>query len=221
MRFLLFKVFRKSPFDGLIKHAAKIKECIQVFRDAIKAFCAEDFDRFDDLAKKVSKLEHEADLIKANIRAHLPKWIFMPVDKAQFLMLLKEQDAILDFAEDALIWFSFRKTKIPEEIKEDFSLHLSKVLETVDALEKVINNIHEIIAGLPKKERKELKDLVKDIHQKEWEADQIEMRMTKKLFNLDLDPLAIFHLSKAFDLIDQIANHTENAGDWVRAMMAR
>jgi len=91
----------------------------------------------------------------------------------------------------------------------------------VDALETVINHIHEIIAGLPRKERKELKDLVKEIHRKEWEADQIEMRMAKKLYSLDLDPLTIIHLSKTFDLIDQIANHTENAGDWVRAMMAR
>ncbi|RKX71530.1 TIGR00153 family protein [candidate division WOR-3 bacterium] len=221
MRFLIFKLFRRSPFDGLIKHAQKIKECIRVFRQAIEAYMEGDFDRFDDLTKAVSRLEHEADLIKANIRAHLPKGIFMPVDKAQFLMLLKEQDAILDFAEDALIWLSFKKSGIPDEIRKDFAEHLGKVLETVDALEVVINHIHEIITGLPKKERKELKDLVKEIHRKEWEADQIEMRLAKKLFSLDLDPLSIFHLSKAFDLIDQIANHTENAGDWVRAMMAR
>lgn len=221
MRFLLFKVFRQSPFDGLIKHAAKVKECVKVLREAIEVYLDGDFNRFDEMAKEVSKLEHEADLIKANIRSHLPKWIFMPVDKSQFLMLLKEQDAILDFAEDALVWLSFRKTKIPHEIRKDFSDHLNKVLETVDALESVINNIHEIITGLPKKERKELKDLVKEIHRKEYEADQIEMKLTKKLFSLGLDPLAVFHLSKVFDLIDQIANHTENAGDWVRAMMAR
>lgn len=221
MRFLLFQIFRKSPFDGLIKHASKINECIKAFRAAIDAYCNGDFDRFNELAKEVSKLEHEADLIKANIRSHLPKWLFMPVDKSQFLMLLKEQDSILDFAEDALVWLSFKETKIPDEIKADFTEHLNKVLETVDALETVINHIHEIIAGLPRKERKELKDLVKEIHRKEWEADQIEMRMAKKLYSLDLDPLTIIHLSKTFDLIDQIANHTENAGDWVRAMMAR
>lgn len=221
MRFLISKLLRRSPFDGLIKHAQKVRECFKVFREAITAYCAGEFDRFTDLTKEVSRIEHEADLIKANIRAHLPKSIFMPVDKGQFLMLLKEQDAILDFAEDALIWLSFKKTLIPDEIQKDFEEHLSKVLETVEALEPVITHIHEIVAGLPSKERKELKDLVKEIHRKEWEADQIEMRLAHKLFSLDLDPLSIFHLSKTFDLIDQIANHTENAGDWIRAMMAR
>jgi uncharacterized protein Yka (UPF0111/DUF47 family) len=37
----------------------------------------------------------------------------------------------------------------------------------------------------------------------------------------ELDPISIFHLVKVVDIIAQIANHAENAGDRIRAMIAK
>ncbi|MBW1798246.1 MAG: DUF47 family protein, partial [Deltaproteobacteria bacterium] len=79
MRLLLSSLFHESPFEGLQKHADKVKECAQLFKDAavchIDAKCTE----FDDLTDQVARLESEADAIKRNIRNHLPRGILMPV----------------------------------------------------------------------------------------------------------------------------------------------
>jgi hypothetical protein len=220
-RIPILNALRKSPFDGLLQHAGKVKECIKAFSLAVEHYCDEEYEEFDRLKEKVSELEHEADLIKGNVRAHLPKGIFMPVDKGDFLMCLREQDSILDYAEDAVLWLSFRKTKIGERIKEDFLNHLYKVVESVETLEKAMDNIRDLVSSFRGKKREEIKKMIKEVHQKEWEADEIERKLTKEIFEMDLAPMESFHLLKVVDLIAQIANHAENAGDRARAMIAK
>jgi hypothetical protein len=216
------EIVRRSPFDGLLKHAEKVKECVSLLKEGMEAYCREEWDRFDKLADRVAELEHEADLIKGNIRAHLPKSIFMPVDKSHFLNCLREEDAILDFAEDAGVWLRLKRTEMPEELKADFLEHLTKVIECVEAYESAVGGIKRLVRKtFRKEERIKAKKAIKDAHRKEWEADELERRLTKRIFKLDLDPLSIYHLLRAVEIIGEIANHTENAGDWVRVMIAK
>ena len=215
---------RKSPFEGLYLHSEKVRECITTLDEALRAYCKGDYDKFMVLSKKVGELEGEADKIKGNTRNHLPRFIFMPVDKADFLMLLREEDKILDYAEDTAIWLDFRRTPIPDSIKEDFMAHADKVMECVEVLQKAMQNLRDLLeTSFSKKEREQTKKLIREIHRKEYEADLLERELTKKIFALEseLDPVSIFHLVKVVDIIAQIANHAENAGDRIRAMIAK
>ena len=216
--------FRKSPFEGLYLHAEKVRECIATLQEALKAYTEGRYEDFKTLAIKVAELEGEADQIKGNVRNHLPRFIFMPVDKADFLMLLREEDAILDYAEDATLWIGLRYTPIPESIKSEFMLHANKVVECVEILDKAMENLRDLLeTSFSRKEREQTKKLIFELHKKEYEADVIERALTKKIFALEkaLDPISIFHLVKVVDLIAQIANHAENAGDRIRAMIAK
>lgn len=216
--------FRKSPFEGLYLHAEKVKECIATLKQALQCYTEGRYEDFKILTTKVAELEGEADQIKGNTRNHLPRFIFMPVDKADFLMLLREEDAILDYAEDAALWLDLRRTPIPEPIKDEFMAHADKVVECVGVLQKAMQNLRDLLeTSFSKKEREQTKVLIYEIHKKEYEADVIERSLTKKIFALEkeLDPVSIFHLVKVVDLIAQIANHAENAGDRIRAMIAK
>lgn len=221
-RIPILRVLRISPFDKLLEHAQKLKVCIEVMRDAVTTYCDGKYEESEKLSQKVIELEHEADLIKGNITAHLPKGIFLPVDMNVFLRLLHEQDAILDFAEDAVVWSHFRKTKVPEEIKGELLKHLYKVLECIEAYERTVIHVKEVISLTgPRRLREKIKETVKEVHRKEWEDDQIERELAKKIFNLSIDPLTIYHLLKLSDLIGKIATHAENAADRIRAMIAQ
>ncbi len=224
LRIPVVDTFRRSPFEGLYLHSDKIRECIATLQKALKSYVDGNYDEFKVLAARVSALEGEADEIKGNIRNHLPKFIFMPVDKGYFLMLLREEDAILDHAEDAAMWLDFRHTPIPESIKADFTAHVDKVVECVALLQKAMENLRDLLeTSFSRKEREQTKKIIHEIHIKEYEADMIERALTKKIFALEkeLDPISIFHLIKEVDLIAQIANHAENAGDRIRAMIAK
>ena len=145
-RIPILGALRISPFDKLLEHAQKVKECVAVLRDCLTTYCEGDYEKSEKLSEKVIELEHEADLIKGNITAHLPKEILLPVDVGVFLRLLNEQDSILDFAEDNGVWLHFRKTKVPKEIKDDLLNHLYKVLECIESFEKVIFHVKEVIS---------------------------------------------------------------------------
>jgi len=216
--------FRRSPFEGLYLHGGKVTECVMKLDEALLAYCKGDMEEFDRLAHDVILLEHEADLIKSNLRGHLPRFIFMPVQKPHFLTLLKEQDKILDYAEDVALWLGFRRTKIPDQLRKDFMEHNKIVVRTVEAYVKALENLKDLLeTGFSKKEREETKDFIKDIHELEFQADLKERELTRKIFAMEgeLDPISVYHLLRGVDLIAQVANHAENAGDWMRAMLAK
>ena len=215
---------RKSPFDGLIEHAAKVRECVRALDEALSAFGAGDMEKFEKMKRRVEELESEADRIKANIRNHLPKSVWMPVDKQFFLMTLTQQDSILDYAEDAVVWIDMRGKPLPPELSEDFSRLQKIVVRTVEEYEKVVNNIpHVLETSFSEKERKETKDHIYEVHRLEHESDELERVLTKKIFSMEgkLDPLSIWHLVKLVNILGDVADHAENAADRVRAMIAR
>ncbi len=215
---------KKSPFDGLLEHIGKVKECIEILRDGLIKYYNGNFKDFSEVAEKVSNLEHEADLIKGNTRAHLPRTILMPVDKGQFLWMLREQDAILDHAENLAEMLDMRHTKIPRVMRDDFIEHAKKVAETVAAMEKAVANLKDLVeTSFVSKERDQTKDIIHEVHKKEWEADQIKYKITKEIYKMEnkLKPMDVYHLLKIADWVDDIADHAENVADWLRTMIAR
>ncbi len=215
---------KKSPFTGLLEHMNKVKEGIILLREGVLHYIDGDYEGFHKLAEKLDIIEHEADLIKGNIRAHLPSSVLMSVDKRYFLWVLREEDAILDHAENLAHMLDMRPTKIPIRLKEDFKAHMGLVAETVEEMEKAVENIKHLIETVfSGKERNETKAYIKNVHQKEWEADQKGYEITEKIYKMEnnLSPMDEYHLLKMVDWIDDIADHAENVADWLRAIIAR
>ena len=215
---------RKSPFDQLLDHMGKVRECINILGDGLTRYYNADYKGFSELAKKVSEIEHEADIIKGNIRNHLPSSIFMPVDKGRFLWALKEQDAILDHAENLMEMLDMRHTKIPKELQPLFIEHCKLVMETVEAMELAVESIRDLVeTGFVKREREHTKQYIHKVHDWEYIADQKRYEMTRGVYKLEkkLEPMDVYHLLKIIDWVDDIADHAENVADWLRSMIAK
>jgi len=215
---------KKSPIEGLLAHMGKVKECVLLLKEGVLNYFDGDFSQFHEVANKVSELEHEADLIKGNIRAHLPSSILMPVDKKYFLWLLREEDAILDHAENLAQLLDLRHTKIPEELKDKFKEHIELVFQTVEEMEKTMIKFKELLdMGFPSRVREEMKSYIHNVHRKEWEADRVRYEVMKEIYKMEdkLTPMDEYHLIKISDWIDDIADHAENVADWLRAMIAK
>lgn len=219
----ILQTLRKSPFDGLLEHFDSVKKGISVWEKTVKYYIDGDYRNFQKNFALVDKYEQQADHIKGNIRNHLPKFIFMPIDKGDFLMLLKETDNILDAAKDVVILMDMRETKIPDNLKKEFNTVIKKALEPVDTLKQAMDMLKTILeSSFGGKPREEIKKYIHKIHKLEHESDVIEKKISKRLFNAkDLDPLSVIHLLKLVDRIGNIPDHAENAGDRIRAMLAR
>jgi len=215
---------RKSPFGQLLEHMEKVRECTDILGDGLIKYYTGDYKDFSEIAKKVSEIEHEADITKRNLRNHLPTSLFMPVDKGKFMWALREQDKILDHAENLVKMLDMRHTKIPKELQEVFISHIKLVMKTVEAMQDAVGNIRDLVeTSFVKREREQTKKYIYKVHELEWNADQKKYEMTRGIYNLEkkLEPMDVYHLLKIADWVDDIADHAENVADWIRAMIAK
>jgi predicted phosphate transport protein (TIGR00153 family) len=212
-----------SPFEGLQEHAEKVKECGWAFQQAIECHAAEKCKAFDEYRQEVIRLESEADTIKRRIRGHLPMGTKMPVNQFQLFMYLKEQDNVLDSVEEALDWLSYRRTSViaKKEIKEVLFLLVDAVIEPIEELSRMVAEAKEYFSSYSEKQRNIVKSIIHNLRKREHEADKLEDELKYKVFSIETDPVAIFHIVKLAEIIGSVADHAENAGDMMRAMIAR
>ncbi|MBW1615265.1 MAG: TIGR00153 family protein [Deltaproteobacteria bacterium] len=222
MKNALLSIFLTSPFEGLVKHTEKVKECILIFKNAIECYVTLEYERFEILKEEIINLEKEADKIKRGIRGHLPKGAMMPVDKFQIFLFLKEQDNTIDAIEESLEWISYRsKNNIPEDIKKDLVTLVEAVIETIEELPKMVLETKKYFENFSDAQRNIVKNIIRGIHIKEGNADKREDSLKRKLFAMDIDSTSLFHVIRLIEIIGSIADHAENAGDMIRAMIAR
>jgi predicted phosphate transport protein (TIGR00153 family) len=222
MRLPFFSIFITSPFDGLQEHAEKVKECSFIFQHAIECHVAERCTRFEELRAEIINIERSADAIKRRIRGHLPKGTLLAVDKFQLFRYLREQDSVLDAVEDALDWISYRSEPgIPEELTKDFFLLVDAVVDPIEELSKMVGEARSYFESFSESQRVKVKDIIRNLRSMEHDADRLEAAVKRKVFATDMDPVTVFHMIRLAETIGNIADHAENAGDMMRAMVAK
>ena len=221
MRLLISSMFCKSPFEGLQKHADKVKECTHLFREAVVCHMGQECKRFDLLTEQVARMESEADEIKRNIRNHLPRGILMPVDKFQFFQYLGEQDKVMDEVEEALFWLSFRPEGIPAELATTIHDLVEAVIPPIEKLPELVTLATEYFKSRSEAQRTRMKSLIRDIRQHEREADHLERELKFKIFTTIKDALVVYHLVRLVEHVGDIADHAQNASDRMRVMIAK
>ncbi len=222
MRLPFLSMFVTSPFEGIQEHAEKVKECSWAFQQAVECHVSRQCQTFDELYREVTRLESEADAVKRRIRGHLPIGTLMPVSKFQLFRYLREQDSVLDAVEDSLDWISFRpEPGIPAELEKDFLLLVDAVAEAIELLDQMVKGARSYFQSYNPRQRLAVKDMIRHLRRQEHEADKIEDTIKEKAFNMDLDAVSVFHMVRLAELVGSIADHAENAGDMMRAMLAK
>lgn len=222
MRIPFLSMFVTSPFDGVQEHAEIVKECAWAFQQGIECHVARECKRFEEFRQDVIDFEHKADAVKRRIRGHLPIGTLMPVAKFQLFRFLREQDQVVDTVEDALDWISYRdEPGIPDELQKDFLLFVDAVVDPIEELSLMVDEARRYFQNYAEKQRIRVKDIIRNLRIQEHEADKLEARIKEKVFNMPLDPVTVFHMVRLAEYIGAIADHAENAGDMMRAMIAR
>ena len=96
----LGKLFGWSPFRLLQRHMGQVETCIAKMSEALEAFERESWADVESAAEEISRLEHEADKIKDEIRKNLSRRLFLPIDRGRVLEILALQDSLADRVQD-------------------------------------------------------------------------------------------------------------------------
>ena len=212
----------RSPMNGLVEHYEKIVEGVSMIREALECYisgsgvCRE----FKELTADVDAIEDHADKIKRNIRNHLPRRLFMPVDKTLFLNYTRFQDNILDYAQEALHWLGMRRVSMPEEEQKpliDLVDEVTYVVELVGpALKKTIGLVHgEHIDRLGCKEQ------YRKIRRERQKIMKMQRALVAEIYNSDMDFKDIYQLIHFVGCLNDTVKNCEACADTLRAMIAR
>ena len=217
-------LFGKSPFGPLVEHTKKVHECVEVIRPLMEALVNEDYDEINKLEDRVSKLEYEADIIKHNVRDHLPRRYFMPVDRVDLEKFISSQDNIADKAQDFAIILTLRKTRLHPFVMDKFFGFVDQIFQVTGALLSAaveLNNLAEV--SFSGAEAKVVLNLIKGLGEEEWKADRMARSLSKDVYSLEkeLDPITIIFYEKMILTLGAIANEAENAGDMLRLMIIK
>jgi predicted phosphate transport protein (TIGR00153 family) len=222
MRLPFLSMFMTSPFDGMEEHAEVVKDCAWAFQEAVECHISYKCSRFDSLRGDIIEMEREADAIKRRIRGHIPKGTIMPVDKFQLFRYLREQDSVLDSVEHALDWLALRQDeKFPTELHQDIFHLVETVIDPIDELSSMVVEARKYFRNYKESQRIIVKDIIRTLRLQEREADRVEHTIKSKVFSMDVDPITVYHTVKLAEIIGSIADHAENAGDMMRAMVAK
>ncbi|MFQ5700325.1 MAG: TIGR00153 family protein [Acidobacteriota bacterium] len=221
----ILPIFGRSPFKPFQAHMETVHETLVLLRPFFTAFLAGDQEKTTELRKQIMKLEHEADLVKNDIRDHLPKSYFMPVDRRDLLALLHQQDQLADLCEDMAIVVSLREPlPFPEEMQSGLLDLVDQVVATCDTAGKIIvelDRLFESSFGGP--EAQQVFTLIKQVSEQEYEVDKTIYALAKELFRREEEiggmPLVLWQ--KILELLGGLANASESIGDQLRLMIYR
>jgi len=222
MKIPFLYLFTTSPFDRLIEHAEKVKACTWAFQQAVECHVSKRCETFEEYRQEVAKLKNEADIVKEQIRSKYYKRSMLPVNKLHLLMYVKEQDNIVKAVIESLDWLShWNDEGVPEELKKEVFLLVDAIVEPIEELTNLLAQAKIYFRRIFRKKKTYFKKGVSAICQKHQEADKAENILKHRIFSLDLEPVAIYHMVRFAEIIGTAADHAENAGEIMGVMVSR
>lgn len=221
---LIAELFQQSPFEPLLHHLKKVRECVTLVRPMLEAVRDEEYDLLDELTKRVFKTEHEADMIKDEIRQVIPRSFFLPVYRGDLLGYLKLQDDMADSVEDLAILLTIKQLRMPRPLVTQVFEYVETVLRVCDKHHEMNERLQDLVArGFLADQATGLMDLIRVVEKAEWEADKTQYTLSKALFAME-DELKASDLMlwwRVFLELGQLANHAEKMADRLRRMLSQ
>ena len=216
------KVFGRSPFIPLQSHMQKVSECVALVPELFAAYGTGDEARVQELAKEISTKEHEADLIKHDIRDSLPRGLFMPVDRAALLNILTIQDNIANRAENLAVLLTFKIAKTFEPFTEKMDAFLKKNLEAFEGAFAITGQLDELLeTGFGGAEAQKVREMVDAVSVLEYEADVLQRELLRELFHHEdeLGYADFFLWTRIIRQVSQIADRSDNLATSIRTTL--
>jgi len=215
-------LFGRSPIRPMQQHMKAAVTCAREVRPLVEAMAAGDGAAIAERRAEISRLEHEADQLKNEIRSHLPQRFFMAVSRRDMLEILDYQDSIADVAQDIAELAEIRSMKIPEPMREPMHELVRRVIATCEQAERIIDRLDELVeTGFGAREVARVEEMINAVNREESETDAVAERCLRTLFAIE-DQLGVSTLFwyKIIHWIAEMADYAERVGNRLRLLIA-
>ncbi|CAH0532485.1 hypothetical protein VST7929_00315 [Vibrio stylophorae] len=217
-------LFAKSPIKPLQRHVTKVHECCELLVPFFEACAENDWDKAAQLREQISQLEKDADVLKREIRLKLPRGLFMPVDRTDFLSLLTQQDKLANLSKDIAGRVLGRRLQVPEALTENFEAYLIRCIDAAAQARLVINELDELLeTGFKGREVTLVAEMINQLDLIEDDTDSMQIGLRQQLMAVEQDynPVDVMFLYKILEWVGAIADQALRVGSRLELMLSR
>ena len=198
----------KEVIDLIQQHVGKVAECIKTSVKTTDAYLSGDIKTAKALARRVSDLESDADIIRYNIRDKLYSGAYMPILREDIYKLVESIDKVANAAEACCDFFLNQRPVIPEDFSSDFLSVCQKSLGSFQALEPAVSSY---LVGSPTIDK--VREHTRKVGLIESDVDKMEWDLTKAIFISDASDSHKLHLKRCLDAIVEVSDRAEDTAD--------
>lgn len=220
----IFNMFGPSPIRPIEQHMRKAYLCAKQLDPFFEAVLQQDWESAAAIKDKIVEIEKEADLIKRDLRLHLPTGLFLPVARTDILELLSAQDRIANTTEDIAGLIISRQMVIPKALSPLFMPFLHRCLDAAKQACKAINELDELLeSGFRGNEVKIVEEMIVTLDEIEHDSDDKLADIRHRIFELekDLPAIEVIFLYKLVQWIGDLADYAQTVGSRLQILIAR
>ena len=217
-------IFGASPIRPLQKHMTQVISCVTELVPFIDAILANDIEARARHHKTIIDREHEADILKKELRLHLPTSLFMPVDRRDVLEVLTMQDRVAGAVRSVAGVMVGRNMQIPEPMKQPYRELVAHCVDACNTAFSAICELDELIeTGFGTKEVEIINGILDQLDTIEQETDEQQVELRHSLFEMeaDLPPVDVMFLYRTIDKTGVIADRAQRVGSRLQLMLAK
>ncbi|MDH3579463.1 MAG: TIGR00153 family protein [Hyphomicrobiales bacterium] len=217
-------LFGRSPFKPMQEHMRVVRKCAAQVTKLFEALCKGDQKKVEAVKERIFELENEADAIKNELRAHLPKSLFMPVDRRDLLEVLDLQDSIADTAQDIAGLLVERKMEVAEGMDQPLLIMVRRCVDACDQASRIIERLDELVeTGFRGPESEAVIEMVEQLNKIESDTDQMGLELARSLFVHEdkMNPVSVVFWYDLIRMIGELADYAEKVGNRLRLLLAR
>ena len=214
----------RSPVEPLQEHIKTACKAANLLPDLFKAANLNDWVRVNELADEIKHLENVADEQKNQIRANLPKSLFMPVPRQDLLELVLVQDKVANISKQIAGMVRLRKLQVPAGLYEFFIEFVERCVDAAKKAKQSVNELDELYeTGFRGAEVKIVEKLIAKLDKIETETDDMQSDLQSQLFAMEneLPPVEVIFLYKLIDMMGDVADQAERIGRRLELLLAK
>ena len=217
-------LFGASPVRPLQQHMAKVVECVSQLEALFDAVIAGDTATVAKVQERIVALEHDADDLKHDLRLHLPRSLFLPVERRDLLEVLTMQDNIANRAKDIAGLIRGRRMSFPADVGPRLRDFVKRCIDACLQAQTTVNHLDELVeTGFRGAEVELVQSLIEELNRIETDTDKIQVEVRAKVFAIerDLPPIDVMFLYRVIDWTGDIGDRAQRVGSRLQLMLAR
>jgi hypothetical protein len=220
----LTNLFGRSPIRPLQQHMSTVYSCVAQLKPLFEAMVNDDQERVSQTYDRIARFEAEADDMKKELRHHLPKGLFMPVDRRDLLEVLLMQDSIANQAKDIAGLVTGRRMTLPGPLKEPFIEYGDGCVAAAAKALDVVMELDELVeTGFRGPEVDRVESMIDELDLLEGRTDKQQIQVRAVLFGLEdeLRPTDTMFLYRLIEWTGTVADNAQKVGSRLQILLAR